>query len=190
MGTTTLLILDIENGVLDILGDTAPYLQRLASTVAEARNNAIKIIHVITAFRPGYPENHPHNAATAPTAAAGKFMEGSSEIEIHPAVKPSADEVVIIKRRVSAFTGTDLDIILRCYNTDRLAVAGVATSGAVLSTIRHAQDMDFQITVLRDLCMDRDEEVHRVLLDKVFGRKCDVVTGQEWVDQLKAKSST
>lgn len=190
MGTTTLLILDIENGVMDILGEMGTYLQRLASTLAGARNNNIKVIHVITAFRPGYPENHPHNTSVPAMAAAGKFMEGSSEVEIHPAVKPTPEEVVITKRRVSAFTGTELDIVLRCYNTDRLVIAGVATSGAVLSTIRHAQDMDFQITVLHDLCMDRDEEVHRVLIDKVFGRKCEIVSGQEWVDQLNANTST
>lgn len=70
------------------------------------------------------------------------------------------DEVVVSKRRVSAFTGTDLDILLRCYKSNHLIIAGLVTSGAVLSTIRQAQDMDFQITVLRDLRMDWDEEVH------------------------------
>lgn len=186
METTTLLILDIQNGVLDMLGDTGSYLQRLASTLSEARKNNLKVIHVVTAFRPGYPENHPNNGSVPAIAAAGKFIEGSTDVEIHAAVKPTRDEVVITKRRVSAFTGTDLDLILRCSRTDRLVIAGVATSGAVLSTIRQAQDLDFRITVLHDLCLDRDEEVHRVLVQKVFGRKCEVLTGEEWVDQLDA----
>lgn len=111
-------------------------------------------------------------------------------MEIHAAVKPASDEVVITKRRVSAFTGTELDMILRCYGTDRLVIAGLATSGAVLSTVRQAQDLDFQITVLHDLCMDRDEELHRILIDKVFAKNCEILTGQEWVDRLGAKAST
>ncbi|OQD77670.1 hypothetical protein PENDEC_c002G06467 [Penicillium decumbens] len=192
MGTTTLLILDIENGVLDMFPDPthkAIYLQRLEKTISEARKNNIKIIHVITAFRRGYPEKHANSGSSlASIAAAGKFIEGSSDVSIHPAAKPTPEEVVITKRRVSAFMGTELEMILRCYDTNNLVIAGVATSGAVLSTIRHAQDLDFQITVLHDLCMDRDEEVHRVLIEKVFGKKCVVVTGEEWVDGLNASS--
>lgn len=190
MGTTTLLILDIENGITDIMGIKATYLRRLASTLAGARKNNIKVIHVVIAFRPGYPENHKQSPTISAVAKVGRFLEGSSDVEIHAAVKPASDEVVITKRRVSAFTGTELDMILRCYGTDRLVIAGLATSGAVLSTVRQAQDLDFQITVLHDLCMDRDEELHRILIDKVFAKNCEILTGQEWVDRLGAKAST
>jgi hypothetical protein len=40
-------------------------------------------------------------------------------------------------------------------------------------------DMDYRITVLEDCCMDRDEELHRVLMEKVFARKTDVVSAKE-----------
>ncbi|KAJ5438016.1 uncharacterized protein N7458_009014 [Penicillium daleae] len=186
MGTTTLLILDIQRGVLDMLGETEAYLQRLSETVDAARQNNINVIHVITAFRPGYPESHPYNRSVASVAAAGMFLEGTSSVEIAPAVTPDQDEVVITKRRVSAFFGTDLEMILRCSNTDHLVITGIATSGAVLSTVRQASDLDYKITLLRDLCMDRDEEVHNVLMDKVFNRKTDVVTSNQWIDQLGA----
>lgn len=189
METTTLLILDIQNGVLDMLSDTGTYLERLSSTLTVARTNNIKVIHVITAFRPGYPENNPKNASVPAIAAAGKFIEGSADVEIHPVVRPTANEVVITKRRVSAFTGTELEMILRCSHTDHLVIAGLATSGAVLSTIRQAQDLDFRVTLLHDLCLDRDEEVHRVLVEKIFGRKCGILTGAEWVGQLNASKA-
>lgn len=192
MGTTTLLILDVQNGAMNLFGGARAYhyAGELASLLPIARKMGIKIIHVVTAFRPGYPENHPHNASAPAAAAAGKFQEKSSDVEIYYRVKPTKDDVIITKRRVSAFYGTDLEIVLRCHGADHLVIAGVATSGAVLSTIRHAQDMDFRITVLRDLCMDRDEEVHEVLMDKVFGRKCEVLTAGEWVEQLNKDDST
>jgi hypothetical protein len=34
--------------------------------------------------------------------------------------------------------------------------------------------------VLEDLCLDRDEEVHRVLTGKVFPRQAEVIAGADW----------
>lgn len=59
MGATVLLLLDLQNGVLDLLENSESYLQLLGPTVSKARSAATKIIHVVTAFRPGYPENYP-----------------------------------------------------------------------------------------------------------------------------------
>ena len=63
-------------------------------------------------------------------------------------------------------------------------LAGIATSGVVLSTLRQAADLDFQITVLADGCADADPEVHRVLTEKVFPRQADVVTVDAWTRTL------
>lgn len=186
MGTTVLLLLDLQNGVIDLLKNSDPtntesYLQLLSPTISAARATSIKIIHIMTAFRPGYPDGHPHNTSVHGAALNKMFMEGDDSVGIHPAVDATSTEPVITKRRVSAFFGTELEMILRYWHTERIVVAGLITSGAVLSTIRQAQDLDFKITVLRDLCMDRDEEVHRVLVDKVFARKMEVVHAKEWV---------
>jgi len=67
-----------------------------------------------------------------------------------------------------------------------LVLAGIATSGVVLSTLRQAADLDYGLVVLRDACADADEEVHRVLLDKVFARQADVLTVDEWIDDVGA----
>ena len=67
---------------------------------------------------------------------------------------------------------------------DALVLSGIATSGVVLSTLRQAADLDYQVTVLSDWCADGDEEVHRLLLDKVFPRQAAVVTTDEWVRGL------
>jgi nicotinamidase-related amidase len=65
-----------------------------------------------------------------------------------------------------------------------LVLAGIATSGVVLSTLRMAADLDFGLTVLSDACADGYPEVHRVLLEKVFPRQADVVTTAEWIASL------
>jgi nicotinamidase-related amidase len=92
---------------------------------------------------------------------------------------------VVTKRRVSAFAGSDLDVVLRSLDVDALVLCGIATSGVVLSTLRQAADLDFGLTVLRDGCVDADEEVHRVLMDKVFPRQAVVELAAAWVARLE-----
>ena len=88
------------------------------------------------------------------------------------------------KRRVSAFAGSDLDVVLRAGGIEELVLCGIATSGVVLSTLRQAADLDYRLTVLRDACADADAEVHRVLSEKVFPRQADVVDVADWAAGL------
>src|SRR5581483_3105502 len=107
-----------------------------------------------------------------------------AETGIHEAVAPQADEPIVTKKRVSAFTGSDLEVILRGGEIRSLVLSGIATSGVVLSTLRQAADMDYELTVLSDACADGDEEVHRVLTEKVFPRQAEVVSVEEWASAL------
>jgi nicotinamidase-related amidase len=187
---TVLLILDVQNGVIDRLQNTDPYLQRLASTIEAARKANIYIIHVVTSFRPGYPEINHNNPVLAAVAARGEYINGHVSTRVHSAIEPAANEVVVTKNRVSAFYATGLEMILRCAGADAVVVAGLITSGAVLSTVRDAMDRDYRVTVLEDCCMDRDEEVHRVLMEKVFASKTDVISADRWVESLSSTEAT
>jgi len=109
----------------------------------------------------------------------GRFAAGDSGAEIHPAVAPMPGEVIVTKHRVGAFAGTDLDMILRSGGIETVLLTGIATSGVVLSTVRHAADADYRIMVVKDCCSDRDDEVHRVLVEKVFRRQAIVVASDE-----------
>ncbi len=60
-------------------------------------------------------------------------------------------------------------------------LTGLATSGVVLHTLCQAADLDFDLTVLTDACLDTDPEVRRVLTDKLFPWWADVVTVDEWL---------
>jgi nicotinamidase-related amidase len=93
--------------------------------------------------------------------------------------------VTVRKLRVSAFTGSDLEVVLRAQGIEHLVLAGIATSGVVLSTARAAADLDYRLTVLSDGCLDADPEVHRVLLEKVFPRQAEVATIADWAASLR-----
>ena len=84
------------------------------------------------------------------------------------------------KRRVSAFTGSDLEVILSAYGTKHLVLTGIATGGVVLSTLIEAADKDYQMTVIEDCCADGDEEVHRVLTTKIFSKRAEIVNLEGW----------
>jgi nicotinamidase-related amidase len=95
---------------------------------------------------------------------------------VHDRVSPEPGDIVVRKVRVGAFSTTDLDEQLRKRGISTLILAGVSTSGVVLSTIRDAADRDYRIFVLVDASADFDAEVHDVLMTKVFPRQADVIT--------------
>ena len=171
-------------GIVERYASDEGYLTRLATAVAAARGAGIGVIYVTVAFRSGYPEVSQRNKSFAAIAGTGRFTEGDPASRVHPAIAPAAGEVMVTKRRVSAFTGSDLEVLLRSGGTDNLVLAGIATSGVVLSTLRQAADLDYRLTVLADACADRDPEVHRVLTEKVFPRQALVTTADKWSASL------
>ncbi|MER8001501.1 isochorismatase family cysteine hydrolase [Streptomyces sp. NPDC095613] len=112
--------------------------------------------------------------------AASQAAGGEEATRIHPDVAPEPDDVIVTKRRVSAFAGSDLDMVLRAQGIYHLVLTGIATSGVVLSTVRQAADLHFGLTVLSDGCLDADPEVHRVLVEKVFPGQAEVTTVADW----------
>ena len=182
MTNQALLVMDLQNGIVDQLGEQSRgLLATVADAVAAARSAGIPIVFVRVAFRTSTPEISPNNRAFSAYLGSDALGELEHTTQIHPAVAPHADEIVVTKKRVSAFSGSDLQIVLRSLGVDALVLTGISTSGVVLSTLREAADLDYVLTVLRDGCLDRDEEVHRVLMDKVFPRQASVVLATEWI---------
>jgi nicotinamidase-related amidase len=184
MTSTALLVMDVQQGIVDRFADDEGYLPRLAGAIEAARGAGIKIIYVVVGFRAGHPEVSQRNKSFAAAAATGRFGDGDPGSAIHPAVAPASGDVTVTKRRVSAFTGSDLEVVLRAGGLDHLVLAGIATSGVVLSTLRQAADLDYRLTVLADGCLDADPEVHRVLTEKVFPRQAEVVSVADWAASL------
>jgi ureidoacrylate peracid hydrolase len=124
-----------------------PKLKRL---ITVCRDKGIKIIfttHIhrkdgsdlgLTAlFRPGIETTNP-------------LREGSSDIEFFDDIQPEKDDIVIVKRRFSAFFGTELDMILRSNEVDTLIIGGVATNVCCESTARDARIRDYRVLFLSD----------------------------------------
>lgn len=180
MSRQALLVMDVQRVVVDRYPDPL-YLPRLREAIGAARSGGVPVIYVVVGFRPGFPEISARNkmfgglARTTPPAGGGE-----QATQIHPDVAPEPGDILVTKRRVSAFAGSDLDMVLRAGDIDHLVLTGIATGGVVLSTVRQAADLDFGLTVLADGCLDADPEVHRVLTEKVFPHQADVTTVAGW----------
>ena len=182
MERAALVVMDVQNGIVERIADASTtLLPTVAGAVEAARSTGTAVIFVRVAFRPGAPEMSARNRSFAALASTPGLGEDDPSTGIHPAVAPRPSEVIVTKRRVSAFAGSDLDVVLRSLEVDHLVLAGISTSGVVLSTVRQAADLDYRLTVLADGCADPDPEVHRVLLDKVFPRQATVVDTRAWV---------
>jgi nicotinamidase-related amidase len=178
------LIMDYQKAVVDgFATDQEGLLKRAAEVLSHARNAGLKIIYIVVGFRTGYPEISPRNVNFNAIKQSGRF-HNEAGTEPHPAVAPQAGDIVVTKHRVGAFPGTDLEMILRAHDVETLVMFGIATSGVVLSTLRHAADADYRLIVVRDCCSDRDPEVHRVLTEKVFARQAKVITASEFIEIL------
>jgi nicotinamidase-related amidase len=167
---TALLIMDVQPGIVDRIGDKSSFLPLAQRAVDHAHARGILVIHVVVSFRPGAPE-------------ASEFFKqhAAGLVNVQPVLTPAEGDVVVVKKRISAFAGSDLEVLLRANDIRELVLCGIATSGVVLSTLREAADKDYGLTVLSDLCADPDPEVHRVLLEKVFARQAKVITAAEWM---------
>jgi nicotinamidase-related amidase len=174
---TAVLVMDFENDIVEMLpaDARAPLLDRAASLVAAARQAGLPVIYVVVRFRDGYPEVGA-GSRFASLKQTGRLREGTRGAEIHFRVAPNPDDVVVAKRRVGAFSTTDLETILHAKGVDTLVLAGISTSGVVLSTVRWAADKDYALAVVSDACADLDPEVHRVLTQKVFPAQATVVS--------------
>ncbi|MDP4501770.1 cysteine hydrolase family protein [Nonomuraea turcica] len=180
MPKNALLVMDVQQAVVDRYPDPA-YLPRLRTAISAARAAGAPVIYVVVGFRPGCPEISTRNKTFGALAGTGAVAGSDQATQVHRDVAPDPGDIIVTKRRISAFAGSDLEMVLRAGEIDHLVLTGIATSGVVLSTLRQAADLDFRLTVLSDGCLDSDPEVHRVLVEKVFPQQADVTTVADWM---------
>ncbi len=174
---SALMLMDFQNAIVGMVGEGGPaLLERANKARAAAKAAGMAVMHVRVAFTEAdYKAVSPRNKSFSALKNSKFITDGGEPAAIHPALAPTPDEEVFRKVRVGAFSTTNLAERLKARGIDTLVLAGIATSGVVLSTIRDAADHDYKLFVLSDVCADQDAEVHRVLTEKVFPRQADVI---------------
>jgi nicotinamidase-related amidase len=185
---TALLLMDFQHRALATFpaADANSLVNRAAGALSQARATGVKIVYVRVAFTDQDYAAIPARNKTFITIAERRYLaEGSPEAAIHADLTPQPGDVVATKTRVGAFSTTNLANILNPRHIDNLVLAGLHTSGVVLSTLREAADRDYRMLVLADCCADPHPEVHRILLDHVFPPQADVIDTGTFAGLLK-----
>ena len=176
--STALLVMDYQAGLLQRLPDAAGLLGRANAAIAELRGRGGQVGWVRVAFDDADFAAIPATSVMArlatPDRRAGLHVDAPAS-QLHPDLQPQPQDIAVRKVRVGAFTTTDLDQQLRARGVDTLLLAGISTSGVVLSMVREAMDRDYRIVVLADVCADPEPDNHAFLISKIYPRYATVI---------------
>lgn len=185
---TALLVMDYQQAIIAMIEDADDLVARAARAIELVRGRGGHIGYVRVAFTEADLQDIPPTSSMGARIAAGReaFMDDSPTTQIDERVAPRPEDIIVRKTRVGAFSTTDLAAQLADRGIDTLILAGISTSGVVLSTVRDASDRDYRLLVLSDATADRDLAVHECLLEKVFPRQADVIAVAELEGLLRS----
>jgi nicotinamidase-related amidase len=94
-------------------------------------------------------------------------------------VAPRPEDILISKRKPSAFFGTPLMSHLNFLDVDTLIVTGCTTSGCVRATAVDAYAYNFRTVVVEDCVFDRFQSSHAIALWDLNAKYADVLPMEE-----------
>jgi len=173
---TALVLVDVINDFFDpaCRNYHPSYDQVLANIqtmLGAARTAGAPVIHCMEGHRPGVdfeyrklPEHCILGEHDAAPATGVQILEG---------------EVVVRKRRYSAFFGTDLDLVLRERDIQRLVVVGVKSHVCVRATIQDAFAFGYDVALVRECTGSNHQHLHEASLEDIQRYMGSVVSMDE-----------
>ncbi len=190
--SSVLLVMDFQPVIVSRLRESESLLSRTAEVIQKMRAYGGNVGYVRVAFEDSDLAAFPATSRMGATVSAtGRALHNASPATaVHNRVAPEEGDILVRKTRVGAFSTTDLHEQLRQRGIDTLILAGLSTSGVVLSTVRDAHDRDYRVFVLSDASADPDPEVHDFLIERIFPRQAYVITSEQLDDLLVSDPTT
>ena len=211
--STAVIAVDMHRGHLDPAVATEPVDPDESRLVVEntrrlmemARSLGMPVIHVVLRYR-----QHPSPAVERMASPFKRALdevkqqmlgvgstirehnvEGSVQTEIHPGLGPVEGDLIIDnKKRLSAFYGTDLEILLRVLKIDSVLLCGVNTNTCVLCTAFEAANRDLQTVVVADCVTSLyGGDLHRFAMENVARCFGWVLSAGEVEEKLQTATS-
>ena len=172
--TTAVLVVDMQNDNLHADGAFAStgaadhaaaqdVIRNVRTVLEAARASGAAVFHnriVVYPERPVGGTNAPIFRMLGPES----LKRGSWGAAIVDGLEPREDEIVLDRMRMSAFSGTSLDAMLRNLGTTDVVVVGVWTNMAVEHTVRDAADLGYRVSVVSDATSSINEDWQRAAL--------------------------
>lgn len=171
-----IIVVDLINGFTDPEFPAGSNLDEVVSAtadlLAQARAAEIPVIFTTIEFGPAYSED---NVWLQKMPAMQGLVPGSKAVEVDTRLARREDELLVIKRAASAFTGTDLASILISRQVDTLIVCGATTSGCVRATVVDACMFGWPTFVPEECVGDRAAPPHHASLFDIDSKYGDVI---------------
>lgn len=160
---------------------SAALVPTVQAFVEEARSRGALIIWFIDQHRAGKPDwelEHvrPHGE------------EGSVGVELDPRLHPMPEDYQVVKRRYSAFVGTDLDLILRDNRIERVILTGTKTNVCIRATATDAFERNYHVVVPRECVATDKAHLHEANLEDIGKYMGKVMPADEALALLEAET--
>ena len=156
---TAVVIYDMQVGIISQIAEGPAVLGKCLELVAAAREGGYRIFftrHMWLPLRAAGMGQLRRAMIWQGTEDSAKlvipFLPGSGPWEIAAELNPGADDVLVDKITMSAFTGTFLDIALRDARIESFIIAGIALEVGIEPTVRHGADLNYIPIVVTDAC--------------------------------------
>jgi biuret amidohydrolase len=163
---TAIIIYDMQVGIISQIEEGTTVLKKCLELVAAARQSGYRIFFTRHMWLPlrasgmGQLRRAMIWQRTEDSAKLGTpFLPGSGQWQIAAELNPGADDVLIDKITMSAFTGTFLDIALRDVRIESFIIAGIALEVGIEPTVRHGADLNYIPIVITDACGSMTQEL-------------------------------
>jgi nicotinamidase-related amidase len=111
-------------------------------------------------------------------------IAGTDGCEILPELDHRPTDITIVKKRYSAFFGTDLEATLKRFGPDKLIVAGINSHACVRTTVIDAYQRDYEVVVAAECIASYDEAHHEMTKRYLDGAIARLLLNQEIIKML------
>ncbi|KAG0647694.1 Ureidoacrylate amidohydrolase [Hyphodiscus hymeniophilus] len=186
--TTALVIIDMQKdfcspeGYLQYQGydisQVRAIIPRLESLLAAFRKNGFPIYHTREGHRPDLStlssrelfrsKNNSSSLGIGDKGPLGRLLvRGEAGHDIIPELYPLSNENIIDKPGRSAFQHTEFKLMLDIKGVKNLVLCGVTTDVCVTTTMRDANDNNFDCVLVEDATAASEEELHNAAVEMV-----------------------
>jgi len=174
-----LLVIDMQNYFHQII---QPVLKNLSRLVQSCRLKEIPIIF----------SQHGHTDSPSDRGVLGEWwgeliLHGTNDWKFIPEIKIEPKDIILPKKRYSAFFKTELDTTLRSKRIQDLIISGVMTNLCCETTARDAFMRDYKVFFLIDGTATGTEEHHLATLKNLGYGFAYLMTCDELIQNLKSK---
>ena len=173
---------DVREAVADYEKRFWQAVDNAAKILKVCRLKGIDVVHIVLEA----PTKNPLHTAKVNRKIGLVVQPASEESQSLDAVKPLPDELVVAKTNGGAFSGTNLDFVLRNMDIDSLILVGFLTDECVAATAYHASDIGYDVLLVRDACATHRKEAHDAIIWSLDDMCLKVYTTEEVLRKLDA----